>query len=79
MFKYLLAIFLITPLSTVAHATPTQAEILCLEIETVLNEFIGHLDLTQADVDEIVERCYSRNLSITNPPDWEVYTAVSNN
>ena len=59
MTKLLLPLVLLTSIN-VAHATPTQADTMCLELEQVLQEFVdqGTSTLSQADVDQMVTGCY---------------------
>ena len=59
MTKLLLPLVLLTSIN-VAHATPTQADTMCLELEQVLQEFVdqGSSTINQADVDKIISGCY---------------------
>ena len=58
MTKLLLPLLLLT--SSPVQATPDKADVLCLELEQVLQEFVdqGSNNLTQADVDRITANCY---------------------
>ena len=63
MIKLLLPLLLLT-LSPV-QATPNKADVLCLELEFVLQEFVdqGSSSITQADVDRITANCYRSHSS----------------
>ena len=65
MIKLILPILLLLPATTLAHATPTQAESLCEEVNAVLQEFVGvgSNPLSQQDVDRITDRCYANYAS----------------
>ena len=60
MTKLLLPLVLLTSINA-AHATPSQADTMCLELEQVLQEFVdqGSNTLTQKDVNEILSGCYA--------------------
>ena len=64
MIKLLLPLLLLT-VSPIAQATPNKADVLCLELEFVLQEFVdqGSSSLTQADVDRITANCYRSHSS----------------
>ena len=52
----LIALSIVLPLST--QATPTRVESLCEEVAYALNESVAFGYLTQAEADEISDRCY---------------------
>ena len=52
----LLALSIVLPLT--AQATPTRVESLCEEVAYALNESVTYGTLTQAEADEISDRCY---------------------
>ncbi len=52
----LLALSIVLPLTT--QATPTRVESLCEEVAYALNESVTYGTLTQAEADEISDRCY---------------------
>ncbi len=52
----LLALSIVLPLTT--QATPTRVESLCEEVAYELNESVTYGTLTQAEADEISDRCY---------------------
>ena len=52
----LLALSIVLPLST--QATPRSDELLCEEVAFAVNESVLWGTLTQAEADEISDRCY---------------------
>ena len=52
----LLALSIVLPLT--AQATPTHVESLCEEVAFALNESVTYGTLTQAEADDISDRCY---------------------
>ena len=52
----LLALSIVLPLT--AQATPTRVESLCEEVAYALNESVTYGTLTQAEADDISDRCY---------------------
>jgi len=52
----LLALSIVLPLSV--QATPTRVESLCEEVAYALNESVAYGYLTQAEADDISDRCY---------------------
>ena len=57
MVKYLLITLLIST-SAIAHATPRYDELMCEEVADAVNESVLWGTLTQAEADDISERCY---------------------
>ena len=53
----LLARSIVLPLTT--HATPRYDELMCEEVAEAVNESVTYGTLTQAEADDISDRCYS--------------------
>ena len=70
MTKLLLLPLLLLTLSPIAQATPDKADVLCLELEFVLEEFVnsGSGTLTQADVERITGKCYAAQAAESSAP-----------
>jgi hypothetical protein len=52
----LLALSIVLPLPT--QATPRSDELMCEEVAEALNESVTYGELTQAEADDISDRCY---------------------
>ena len=52
----LLALSIVLPLTT--QATPRSDELMCEEVAEALNESVTYGELTQAEADDISDRCY---------------------
>lgn len=52
----LIALSIVIPLTT--HATPRYDELLCEEVTEAVNEAVTYDTLTQAEADDISDRCY---------------------
>ncbi len=57
MAKYLLIALLIST-SAIANATPRYDELMCEEVAEAVNESVLWGTLTQAEADDISDRCY---------------------
>ena len=69
MYKLLLLPLLLLTLSPV-QATPARADVMCLELEYVLQEFVnsGSGTLKQADVERITGKCYASSAAQSSAP-----------
>jgi len=52
----LIALTIVIPLPT--HATPRYDELMCEEVAYAVNEAVTYGTLTQAEADDISDRCY---------------------
>ena len=52
----LIALTIVLPLT--AHATPRSDELMCEEVAEAVNESVTYGTLTQAEADDISDRCY---------------------
>ena len=52
----LIALTIVIPLTT--HASPRYDELMCEEVAEVLQEAVTYGSLTQAEADDISDRCY---------------------
>ena len=52
----LLALSIVLPLTT--QATPRSDELMCEEVAAAVNESVIYGELTQAEADDISDRCY---------------------
>ena len=52
----LIALTIVIPLTT--HASPRYDELMCEEVAEVLQEAVTYGTLTQAEADDISDRCY---------------------
>ena len=70
MTKLLLLLPLLLLTLSPAQATPARADVLCLELELVLTEFVnsGSRTLTQADVERITDKCYAAQAAKSSAP-----------
>jgi hypothetical protein len=53
----LIALSIVLPLST--QATPRYDELMCEEVAAAVNESVTYGTLTQAEADDISDRCYA--------------------
>ena len=52
----LITLSIVIPLTT--HATPRYDELMCEEVADAVNESVTYGTLTQAEADDISDRCY---------------------